>query len=129
MFVFDTCALYWWTLAPEKLSRKASARCKLIAERGAKVCSVSLWELGMKAKRDQIDLGCSIREYHRRLASVQGLDIVAVNAELWIASLELEWTHRDPADRLIVALAQLHKLPILTADTVIRDWYPDIVES
>jgi PIN domain nuclease of toxin-antitoxin system len=39
-------------------------------------------------------------------------------------SLDLDWAHRDPADRLIVALARRRHLPIVTADTIIGEWYP-----
>jgi len=128
MIVLDTCALYCWTLAPDKLSTAASRLCRTIPTRGAKVCSVSLWELGLKAERGQLDLGCPIRQYAKRLASVTGLEIIPADTDLWLASLELDWTHRDPADRLIVALAARHKLPLLTLDTAIRAWYPQVVE-
>lgn len=128
MLVLDTCVLYWWTLAPDKLSPAASKLCRAIPTRGAKVCSVSLWELGLKAERGQLDLGCPIREFSKRLASVSGLEIVPVDTDLWLASLELDWEHRDPADRLIVALAARHKLPLLTRDSAIRAWYPHVVE-
>jgi PIN domain nuclease of toxin-antitoxin system len=124
MIVLDTCALYWWTLKPEELSPEASRRCREIPVRGAQVCSVSLWELGLKAQRGQLDLGCPIREYARRLAQVKGVDIVPVDGDLWLSSLELDWAHRDPADRLIVALAARQRSTLLTRDTVIRDWYP-----
>lgn len=127
MLVLDTCALYWWTLAPDKLSPAANKLCRTIPTRGAKVCSVSLWELGLKAARGQVDLGCPIREFSKRLSTVTGIEIVPVDTDLWLASLELDWSHRDPADRLIVALAARHKLPLLTRDAAIRAWYPHVV--
>ncbi len=39
---------------------------------------------------------------------------------------QLVWT-RDPFDRLIVATAQLHQAPLLTADARIREHYPRAV--
>ncbi len=127
MIILDTCALYWWTLAPECLSAEALKLCQAIPVSGAKICSVSLWELGLKAQRGSIDLGCSIREYAKRLARVKGVKIVAVDSDLWLSSLELEWQHRDPADRLIVALALREKLSLVTRDETIRAWYPAVV--
>lgn len=44
---------------------------------------------------------------------MEGLSIEHVHA-LRVASLPLH--HRDPFDRLIVAQAQIEKLPVLTAD-------------
>lgn len=38
----------------------------------------------------------------------------------WLKSLELEWEHRDPADRVIVATALLRGTPLVTADDQIQ---------
>jgi PIN domain nuclease of toxin-antitoxin system len=35
MILLDTCALLWWTLEPEKLSRKAATACTGIQDTGA----------------------------------------------------------------------------------------------
>jgi PIN domain nuclease of toxin-antitoxin system len=55
------------------------------------------------------------------------LKIVAADSDLWLSSLELDWQHRDPADRLIVALALREKLSLVTRDETIRAWYPSVV--
>lgn len=123
MVVLDTCALYWWTLAPEALSVKARSACRKIETAGALACAVSLWELGLKARAGKVELGCSLRDYAARLEHVAGLEVVPATTDLWLDSLELDWAHRDPADRLIVALAKRRNLPLITADQVIRDWY------
>jgi PIN domain nuclease of toxin-antitoxin system len=39
-----------------------------------------------------------------------------------IAAAELEWAHRDPADRLIVAAALEHRAALVTRDRTIRDF-------
>ena len=127
MVVLDTCALYWWTVEPKGLNPKAQSACRKITDSGALACAVSLWELGLKAKSGRIDLGCSIREYADRLSQVDGLEIVPVDTGLWLDSLELDWAHRDPADCLIVALAKRRHLSIVTADEVIRGWYPHVI--
>jgi PIN domain nuclease of toxin-antitoxin system len=128
MIVLDTCALYWWTLAPDNLSSAERKLCDAIPSRGARVCAASLWELGLKSERKQLDLGCPIREYVKRLSRVAGVEIAAADTDLWLSSLELDWSHRDPVDRLIVALASRHKLPLLTHDKAIPAWYPRVVE-
>lgn len=38
-----------------------------------------------------------------------------------ICAVQLSWTHADPADRIIVATAQVHDAPLITADDRIRD--------
>ena len=127
MVVLDTCALYWWTVEPRALGPKALAACRKIADAGALVCAVSLWELGLKVKAGHLDLGCSIRDYVDRLEQVAGLELVPVETSLWLDSLELDWPHRDPADRLIVALAKRRHLSLVTADKIIREWYPQVI--
>jgi PIN domain nuclease of toxin-antitoxin system len=50
------------------------------------------------------------------LLSQVNIEQVPVDTDLWLESLDLDWGHRDPADRLIVALAKQRDLPILTLD-------------
>ena len=42
-----------------------------------------------------------------------------------VAAVDLDWAHRDPADRLIVALARHRRLPLITRDRVVADFHPD----
>lgn len=37
--------------------------------------------------------------------------------------VELLWAHRDPADRVIVAAAELLGLPLVTSDDAMRAYY------
>jgi len=43
---------------------------------------------------------------------------VDADAEDWMSAAELPWTHRDPADRLIAAIALNRHVPVLTKDAV-----------
>ena len=84
--------------------------------------SASIWEIGLKVKKKQLHLGCSLGEYCERLYSV-GIQIEAITERDWIESLNLEWEHRDPVDRLVVALASRDERPLVTADREIRAFY------
>ncbi|QXP83325.1 type II toxin-antitoxin system VapC family toxin [Methylococcus sp. Mc7] len=123
MVVLDTHVLVWWTLDPAKLSAIAKRHCDAIASAGAAISSISLWEVGIKVKRGQLDLGIDFADYVRRLQLVKGLKIVPVDADHWMANLELQWEHRDPADRTIVATAKLFDLPLLSKDEIVRAFY------
>lgn len=123
MLMLDTHALLWWTLDPEKLSPVAQQQCAEIPQNGAIVSAISLWELGIKIKRGALDIGIDFADYVRRLQALKGLEIVAVDVEHWLANLNLVWEHRDPADRTIVATAQLQDLPLLSKDTAIQAFY------
>ena len=123
MVVLDTCALIWWTLDPESLSMPARKACSTIPHDGALISAISVWEIGLKVKRDEIDLGTSLRDYAARVGKIAGLRIVSADERHWIDSLELDWKHRDPADRLIVALAEQNRCGLVTKDRAIRDFY------
>jgi len=124
--VLDSHVLYWWTHAPRRLSADASAACEHIAAGGGAVSSISIWELGIKVRRGELDLGLSMEEYTARLMRVSGLVIVPVSAEIWLANLALPWEHRDPADRTIVATAKLHGARLVTKDRVLHRLEPQL---
>lgn len=41
---------------------------------------------------------------------------------LWLVATGLPPHHNDPADRMIVATAAFHKMPVLTPDIAIRSY-------
>jgi PIN domain nuclease of toxin-antitoxin system len=127
MVVLDTHVLIWWTLDPAQLSPQAQTHCAAAAEKGVLVSAISIWEIGIKVRRGQLDLGLELDDYVRRLRSVGGLEIEAVGVEQWLANLALPWDHRDPADRTIVATAQRRDLPLISKDAAIQAFYPKAI--
>lgn len=123
--VLDTSALIYWTLDPDKLSQTAH---QLLAQADRiVVSSISIWEIGLKVAKGQLMIPLSITDFAVQLAQVQGVEIAAVDVETWLANLALDWPHRDPADRTIVATAQLLNAPLLTSDRIIRQFYTEAV--
>ena len=127
MVVLDTHVLVWWTLDPVQLSAPAKQVCDEIPNSGAMVSAISIWEIGIKLKRGKLELGIELSDYVRRLQSLKGLEIIPVDVEHWLGNLNLPWEHRDPADRTIVATAQLHDLPLVSKDEIIRAYYPKTI--
>lgn len=127
MVLLDTCALLWWTLEPDRLSDKARKVCDRISQDGAFISSVSVWEIGIKMKKGVLEIGDSLSGYVNRLKSLGCVEIIAVDEEIWIKNILLEWQHRDPADRTIIATAMLRDLPIMTKDRTILDYYSKTV--
>ena len=125
MVVLDTHALLWWSLDPEKLSARANEVCREMEREGGYVSAISVWEIGIKIKRKNLEIGTSLEDYAERLKRLDCLEILPVDTDIWVENMQLPWEHRDPADRTIVATARLRSLPILTKDTLIRDIYPE----
>ena len=121
--VLDTHALLWWTLDPDKMSDAARNACLRMEDDGGLVSSISLWELGLKAKRGHLVLPLDFESYVNRLQKLSWLEIVAIDTDLWLRDLALPWDHRDPADRTIVATAQRYDLPLVSKDEVIAAFY------
>jgi PIN domain nuclease of toxin-antitoxin system len=125
--VLDTSALLFWTLSPDQLSVRARAAIDAAAPFGWLASAISLWEIGLKVQRKQLSLGVSFTEYVQRLQLVDGLVLAPVDVRTWLRTLELEWAHRDPADRVIVATAELQSLPLVTSDAEMGRYYADVV--
>ena len=122
--VYDTCALLWVTLDPGSLTeREKEIAFSCFDKKEAVVSSISFWEIGIKIKKKKLDIGMSLEEYIEKIHFFNGFEIVPVNETVWLTNINLNWQHRDPADRTIVATAKLRGLPILTKDDVIRSFY------
>ncbi len=127
-FVLDTCALIWWSLDPDKLSQPAKDACKQMErEKNGLVPSTSIWEIAIKIKNNKLDLGVDLQKYVSSLKKSDVVKIVAIDEDLWLESVKLEWTHRDPVDRIVVALAEMEQASIMTADREIRKFFSDVI--
>ncbi len=122
MIVLDTHVLLWWALDPDRLSATATAKLAEVERRGGFASSISIWELGVKVQRGKLDLGISVEDFARRVERSAIVELLPVNTATWLRSVDLAWSHRDPADRVIVATALLRGVPVLTADDTIRQF-------
>jgi PIN domain nuclease of toxin-antitoxin system len=126
--VLDTCALIWWSLDPDKLSHAAKDACRQMEkEKNGLVPSIAIWEIAIKIKNKKLDLGVDLNEYVAYLKKSNVVRIVSIDENLWIESVKLEWTHRDPADRIVVALANINRASIITVDREIRNFYSKVI--
>lgn len=124
--VLDTCALLYWTHEPERLSSRAA---EVLRGLGGKtqglICSASFWEIALKHGAGRLELGMTPVEYHARIRRLP-VQIEPVDAALWLDSVGLEWDHRDPVDRLVVALARRQDAAVVTSDGKIQSFHPDV---
>ena len=126
--VLDTCALIWWSLDPSKLTSAATEACKQMEKnKNGLVPSIAIWEIAIKIKNQKLDLGVNLNKYVASLKKSSVVSIVPIDEDIWLESVQLQWEHRDPADRVVVALASRNQASIVTADTKIRNFYPDAI--
>ena len=116
--LLDTCALL--ALAGGDLPRGAAAALRKAPE--AFVSVVSPWEVAIKAAGGKLRLKEPPVQWFLGLAERYELREVPLGAGIACAAAALPPFHRDPFDRVIVALAQAHGLVVLTSDENIRKY-------
>lgn len=122
MILLDTHALLWWALDPEQLSAVAQATVSRMEDEGGYASSISIWELGIKVRRGQLELPITVDEFALRIQQGGVVELVPVDTNVWLRTLNLAWPHRDPADRVIVATALSKGVPVLTKDRLLHDF-------
>ena len=119
--LLDTCALL--ALASGRLPRRAAAALRRAPE--AYVSVVSPWEIAIKAAAGRVRLRDTPFGWYAGVVEHHALREVSLDADLACAAAALPPLHRDPFDRVIVALAQARAVPVLTSDENIAR-YPGV---
>ena len=126
--VLDTCALLWWSLDPDEFSPKAKAAIdRMERQKDGITPAIAIWEIAIKVKNKKLDLGTPLDIYLKRLKQSEVVKISAVDEDVFVTSVNLEWSHRDPVDRIMVALAVYKNCPIITRDKEIRKFYDNTI--
>ncbi len=126
MILLDTHTLIWAMSAPEELSD--AARRALTDAPARCVSAASLYEISYKARIGKwpevagllrVDLDAWLRS--------DGFDVVPASGAIMHRAGGLDWPHRDPFDRIIVATALQHSMSVVskdrTLDTITEpDW-------
>jgi PIN domain nuclease of toxin-antitoxin system len=86
------------------------------------VSEISFWEVAQKVGKGRLGLTMPLSAWARRAASAPGVNYLPLDREVLLTSVGLEAMRGDPADRILVASAKLHAMPLATADRVIIDW-------
>lgn len=110
--LLDTCALL--ALAAGELPRNAANALRKAPE--AWVSVVSPWEVAIKVAGGKLRLMEPPGRWFLGLAEQYDLREVPLDAGIACTAADLPPLHRDPFDRVIVALAQAHGLTVLTSD-------------
>jgi PIN domain nuclease of toxin-antitoxin system len=85
------------------------------------ISAVSLWEAQMLHAKGRLVLPATFAEWLERAADRRVVSVAALDVDVVLALDGLPPSfHGDPADRLIVAMARAHRLPLATHDRAIR---------
>lgn len=128
MIVLDTHALIWWVSDDQRLSAKARTLIEdtLAAAGQVLVSAISAWEVAMLVARDRLALAMDLDEWLLAVECIDGVRIAPVTPQIAVQSVTLPGEfHKDPADRMIVALAREQNAILVTADDKIQR-YPHV---
>lgn len=127
MILLDTHVWLWLLHDPSQLSE--SARITIEAEElqnGLLVSAISVWEVAVKSSIGKLILPLPIGEWYKLASTHSGIIIEPLSPLDAIASTSLpESFHKDPADRILVAIAKRYGIPLVTCDSKILS-YPHV---
>jgi PIN domain nuclease of toxin-antitoxin system len=116
--LLDTHSFLWWVLEDARLS--AIAR-ETIVDPAVEVfvSPASAWEIAIKAALGRLDLPEPAPRYVPSRITANDFRELPVTVAHAVHTADLPLIHRDPFDRLLIAQAQVERLPIVTNDPAI----------
>jgi PIN domain nuclease of toxin-antitoxin system len=118
--LLDTHIWIWNDTAPEKLTSEIN-RELACPENQLWLSPVSIWEVTVLLEKRRINLKQDFRSWADESARDLQLQEAAIT---WEVAHELRYTmlsHRDPADRYLVATAKVYDLTLVTADDLLMN--------
>ena len=114
-FLLDTHALLWALTDPTRLG--SEARRLITAQSSTLVVSAATaWEIGPKQRLGKLPQADVLVGGYQRHLNRLGAIRLPITEEHALFAGGLDWTHRDPFDRMLAAQAMLESLTLLTDD-------------
>lgn len=121
--LLDTQALIWWDDNDPRLGGHARAQ---IQDAGRVfVSSASGWEIVIKHTLGKL----ATRRPVARAVADGGFEELPITFEHAEAVAELPMHHRDPFDRLIIAVGRVEDLPVVTSDRHFASYDVQLVDA
>jgi PIN domain nuclease of toxin-antitoxin system len=113
--LLDTHALLWVLVDPDRIPASTLAAIQS-PETALYVSAASAWEIGTKHRLGELEGAAAVVSgYSEHLRALRA-DELAITGHQALMAGTLQWSHRDPFDRVIVAQAMLGSLPVVTSD-------------
>ncbi|MFN4254225.1 MAG: type II toxin-antitoxin system VapC family toxin [Saprospiraceae bacterium] len=123
--MLDTHALIWFLEGDNQLSPKARA---VIADPANRifVSIASFWEIAIKVSIGKLNLTIPLASIIERTIE-EDITILPIDLPHVLKILDLEQHHRDPFDRIIIALAICEGFDVVSRDEVFKDYPVNIL--
>ena len=81
------------------------------------------WEVAVKAAKKKITLSLDAAIWLQRAERAPGIRLLPIDRDVLLLSTRLLGiAHNDPADRMLIASAQINNIPLVTADRLIIEY-------
>lgn len=119
-YLLDTHALIWFLNGDNKLSKRAKETNE--NPDNLKIVSIaSVWEIAIKISLGKFRFENGFKEF-LKLIDDNGFELLPISFQDTIAVSSMEFIHRDPFDRLIIAQSTTNELTIITKDKYIEKY-------
>jgi PIN domain nuclease of toxin-antitoxin system len=119
-YLLDTHVWAWSLLEPERLPKRALRALEDASNEGW-LSPVSAWEMLLLIERGRVEADLPADEWVRQALAKTPLREAPLNHEVALRSRLVRLPHEDPADRFLVATAEVWELTLLTADQRLLD--------
>ena len=120
--LIDTHVALWWAEDPDRLAPEA--RSAITDNRNTVHFSVaSAWELALKARSGKLQL--DVERFVTQLTA-EGLGLLGIGLSHTLVAGSLDWEHRDPFDRMLVAQSRDHDFLMVSRDQKILHFLGDL---
>lgn len=119
--LLDTHALIWWLAGDDALSRRAR---EAISDEGnpVAVSAASAMEVATKFRIGKLPNAALLAQNFEAIVAGQGFDSLAISVHHAKLAGEMNITHKDPFDRLLIAQAQAEDM-MLVSNEVLFDGF------
>jgi len=124
--LLDTHVFLCAVSEPERLSESATK----VIQSGANelfLSAASLWEISIKIETGKLPLPKPEDRYLRDQLLRINVSTLAVEARHALELISIPLYHRDPFDRLLIAQSLVEGIPIITADSALKQYSARII--
>lgn len=122
MIVLDTHVVVWWVSGSNRLSARAKRAIEQSLRKGPAIAStISVLEIATAVRRGRLELQSPVEEWLTDVSALPELRFEPVSVEIARRAGGLPDTAPgDPADRIIIATAQVLGARLVSADAALK---------
>jgi PIN domain nuclease of toxin-antitoxin system len=118
MLLLDAHALVWLASDQEQLTSRGKTSIREAAGR-LFISAISSLEIAILVKRGRLELPLPPERFVGECLRRHGITEIPLDSAIAMAAASLPDIHNDPFDRILAATAIIHRLDLLSKDTVL----------